>query len=380
MIKKITLLMLFVSFTAFAQFPEDFSTLTGTTFPTGWTTFVGANGLGTVENWKSATDASGVDLGYAFCKWEEVTAGQVAEDWLVTPQFTVDATNYMLSFDNLVFNTTDYGSVLTVRVSTGSQTTHADYTIVDTQTETDIRNGATSLVFTNHRVNLSTYVGQAVYVAFVWAQNDGDAVAIDNVNMLQENTVVPGIAVNPNPADGATGVMVNGGDANNDGTADNSVTLTWDPPTTGDPAISYKLYIGTDAANLSLGGTFTGRNITWSGRALSTTYYWQVIPTNDIGDAANAPVWSFTTAATADVQNINEVEELFTVFPNPTQERLNISSALTVDTVAVFNELGQVVLSEKATNSINVATLKKGIYFVNIQSADKSQTIKFIKE
>jgi len=376
MIKKITLLMLFVSFTAFAQFPEDFSTLTGTTFPTGWTTFRGTNGLGTVEDWK----ANGTTNVYAFCKWEAVTTGQVAEDWLVTPQFTVDATNYMLSFDNAVFNTADYGSILTVRVSTGSQTTHADFTIVDTQTELDIRNGATSTTFTNHRVNLSAYAGQAVYVAFVWAQNDGDAIAIDNVNMISENTVVPGVAINPNPADGATGVMVNGGDANNDGTADNSVTLTWDEPTTGDPVSAYKLYVGTDAANLSLGGTFTGRNITWGGRALSTTYYWQVVPTNDIGDAANAPVWSFTTAATADVQNINEVEELFTVFPNPTQERLNISSALTVDNVSVINELGQVVLSKKATNSINVATLKKGIYFVNIQSADKSQTIKFIKE
>ena len=47
--KKITLLfLLFLSFSAFAQFPESFETAVP---PTGWTTFRGANGIGTVQDW-----------------------------------------------------------------------------------------------------------------------------------------------------------------------------------------------------------------------------------------------------------------------------------------------------------------------------------------
>ena len=317
MIKKITLLMLFVSFTAFAQFPEDFSTLTGTTFPTGWTTFVGANGLGTADPWQQYATSTGSTQEFPFVKNQ--TSGNT-EDWLVTPQFTVDATQHFLSFDNVVFNDADYGGVLTIRVSTASQTTHADFTIIDTQTETQIRNGATSAIFTNHTIDLNTYVGQSIYVAFVYAQdsNGSDFLALDNVNMIAGENPNMQAAINPTPADAATAVVVNGGDADADGNPDNSVTLTWDEPTSGETPTEYRLFVGTSAANISLAGTFTGRNITWYDRALSTTYYWKVEPANANGYASNAPIWSFTTAATADVQDINEVEELFTVFPNPT--------------------------------------------------------------
>jgi len=376
MIKKITLTILMLSsFIALAQFPEDFSTLSGTTFPTGWTTFIGENGLGTVENWKQ--NGTGA---YAFCKWETVASGQVAEDWMVSPQFTVDATQHFLSFSNAVFNTDDYQSVLTVRVSTGSQTTHADFTIVDTQTETQIRNGATSTSFTNHVVDLNSYIGQTIYVAFVWAQNNGDAVAIDNVNMQAGVNASLNIAETPTPADTATAVEVFGGDANADGNPDNSVSLAWAAPTAGETPTGYKIYAGTDAASLGYAGTFTNTSVTWGGRVLSTTYYWQVIPFNANGYTDNCPVWSFTTAATA---NVNEqVIDLFTLFPNPVNNILNINSTENIESVSIFNQLGQEIYTQNSNivNAIDVSNFKKGFYIISIKADGKIQTTKFIKK
>jgi hypothetical protein len=378
MIKKITLtLLLLTSFIALAQFPEDFSTLSGTTFPTGWTTFVGTNGLGTVENWKQNGTSE-----YAFCKWEGVTAGAVAEDWLVTPQFTVDATQHFLSFSNVVFNTQDYGSILTVRVSTASQTTHADFTIVDTQTETAIRNGATTSFFTNHVVDLNSYIGQTIYVAFVWAQNDGDAIAIDNVDMVAGVNASLNIAETPTPADTATDVEVFGGDANADGNADNSVSLSWAAPTGGETPTGYKIYVGTSAASLGYAGTFTNTSVTWGDRVLSTTYYWKVVPFNNNGYADNCPVWSFTTAATAVIQEEGEVN-LFSIYPNPASDILNINTTKQLESVTIFNQLGQEVYNLKTTaisNAIDISNLKKGLYIMNVRAEGKTQAIKFIKK
>ena len=48
-----TVLFVLISFTSNAQFPEGFES---TVPPTGWVTFIGANGLGTVQNWKETPE------------------------------------------------------------------------------------------------------------------------------------------------------------------------------------------------------------------------------------------------------------------------------------------------------------------------------------
>ncbi|HLT32709.1 MAG TPA: choice-of-anchor J domain-containing protein [Aquaticitalea sp.] len=175
--KKITFLFLSIlfSYSGFSQISEDFE---GATFPpAGWTVFVGENGLGTVENWKQQL----FDTNTAVCVWELLPGGQRSEDWLVTPQVTVTAENPSLTFDSVDSGTTDYGSIYTVRVSTASQNVHSDFTIVDTQTELEIAHSQTTMVGSNRSIDLSAYIGQSIYIAFVLEQNDGDLWRIDNV-------------------------------------------------------------------------------------------------------------------------------------------------------------------------------------------------------
>ena len=181
--KKLLLsLLVIVPMITFAQFPENF---TGETFPpTGWTSFVGANGLGTVENWKRQEFETGNFT--AVCVWEAVGAGLTSQDWLVTPQVAITTANKNLTFQSIDSATTNYGAIYTVRVSTTSQTNIATFTTVDTQNETQIAHSNTTMAVagSSRTIDLSAYIGQSIYVAFVLEQNDSDLWRIDNVNFV----------------------------------------------------------------------------------------------------------------------------------------------------------------------------------------------------
>lgn len=185
--KKTLFLFLIIPFVSFAQFPQTFE---GTTFPpTGWVSFIGGNGLGTVENWKKqqfeATNST------AYCVWEVVGAGLTTQDWLVTPQVAITTANKNLTFQSVDSGSQDYGSIYTVRVSTTSQTNIASFSVIDTQNETQIAHSQTTMnvAGANRTIDLSAYIGQSIYVAFVLEQNDGDSWRIDNVNF--EGCTVP---------------------------------------------------------------------------------------------------------------------------------------------------------------------------------------------
>jgi hypothetical protein len=276
--RKITLsaLLSLMSFTMlFAQFPEGFETSVP---PAGWATFIGVNGEGTNSNWTTTiTAANGSQAAYV--AWEDVPTE--AEDWLVTPQFTPTAAANILTFQQRQQFGTDYGSVYTVRVSTASQTNHADFTIVDTQTEADFGG-----VYSARNVDLSAYNGIPIYVAFVMTNNDGDSWSIDDVDLIADANP-PTCASNPTPADGATDVDVTGG----------AVVIAWDAPTTGDPATSYEVFWGTTSGDLTSLGSLSNTTVNITGIQFSTTYYWSIVPSNVGGSATGCAEWSFTTEA-----------------------------------------------------------------------------------
>ncbi len=70
-------------------------------------------------------------------------------------------------------------------------------------------------------------------------------------------------------------------------------------------------------------------------------------------------------------------------FPNPTDENLYISTAAnTINEINVYNTLGELVLSNKHSNSINVYNLSAGVYYFIVKGNDDSVLIKdkFIKK
>ena len=90
----------------------------------------------------------------------------------------------------------------------------------------------------------------------------------------------PGCAINPSPANAATGVSKN-------------TTLSWSAGPGGAPT-NYDVYFGTSVAppfvaNVAASPYNPGT------LPYSTLHYWQIVPKNGSGSATGCPVWSFTT-------------------------------------------------------------------------------------
>ena len=144
--------------------------------PTDWATFIGTNGAGNSYNWTSTNN------GYvgksSFIDWDNV--GAVCEDWMVSPLITLGE-NTSLSFYEKQDYSTNYGSNYYVKISTNSQTNHADFTNIMSYTETDF-----STSWSSRTIDLSAYDGQDVYIAFVMTNDDGDSWYVDNI-LIDEN-------------------------------------------------------------------------------------------------------------------------------------------------------------------------------------------------
>ena len=70
------------------------------------------------------------------------------------------------------------------------------------------------------------------------------------------------------------------------------------------------------------------------------------------------------------------------VYPNPVQNTLNVSAAVTVDAVSIFDLTGRQVLRatpNAAAFTLDVADLNKGMYLVSLKSGDKEMTTKLVK-
>ncbi len=126
------------------------------------------------------------------------------------------------------------------------------------------------------------------YVAIHYMSKYKTSLYIDNVAgpALYVANGPPNCAVISSPANAASNMPI-------------ETTLRWSSG--GGAPTGYKLFFGTDG-----GGTSTPVNIENGTNQPSaylpvgfldynTTYYWQVVPSNDLGDATGCPIWSFTT-------------------------------------------------------------------------------------
>jgi hypothetical protein len=365
--KKITLLLLFltITFSVKAQFPEGFD---NGVIPTGWVTFVGENGLGTAVNWGYGTYANSTE-GYMSCSDED--AGGVTEDWLVSPSTSITVTTSLLSFGERTIYTQAYEpTTMSIRISTTSQTDISTFTSLSSLTATEVFNGTKS-----RTVDLSAYEGQTIYIAWVLEQEYGDGWLIDDITLNNQNASAPSIAENLSPINGATDVEM----AANDG----AIALSWDAPSTGDAATSYEIFWGTTSGSLISLGTLTGTSVNITGNNYSTTYYWMVVPLNAGGSATGSSEMSLTTQSDPTLGIHDNTIEGLSLFPSIVKQKLNFISQKTVDGITIFNLLGQQVYSSKpntTNSSVDVSSLKGGMYMVKVKVGNSIGTYKIIKE
>ena len=80
------------------------------------------------------------------------------------------------------------------------------------------------------------------------------------------------------------------------------------------------------------------------------------------------------------VDNFNK--QSIQLFPNPAKSKLKITSGQTIDQLTIIDINGRVLNEIKLSNSeynLDVSSLTKGVYFIEIQSGALKSTQKFIK-
>lgn len=95
-----------------------------------------------------------------------------------------------------------------------------------------------------------------------------------------------------------------------------TATLNWK---SSFKASGYKLYFGTNYPPTNIvNGTNLGNVLSFDPTgylSYSQTYYWQIVPTNTIGDAVGSPTWSFTTRANPTITSFPKLWDFNGSFP-----------------------------------------------------------------
>ncbi len=84
------------------------------------------------------------------------------------------------------------------------------------------------------------------------------------------------------------------------------------------------------------------------------------------------------------VEDKKEQKEPILLYPNPANTSITIASVETISSIQIMNTLGQELFYEnqifKTKKIINISNLPKGLYYIQIESDNKLQTLKLIKE
>jgi hypothetical protein len=65
--------------------------------------------------------------------------------------------------------------------------------------------------------------------------------------------------------------------------------------------------------------------------------------------------------------NIEEINQTsFTIYPNPTKNTITIQTEFEITKIELYNNLGQLVLTENNKKTINILNLAKGVYNCNV--------------
>lgn len=97
------------------------------------------------------------------------------------------------------------------------------------------------------------------------------------------------------------------------------------------------------------------------------------------GPAFMATGWAVFLDDVFSLSTQSATTEKLSVYPNPAKDVLNIKNAGKIESIEIYNVVGQKVVTVKAAETINVSGLSKGTYFLKITANGKTKNLKFIK-
>ncbi len=139
--------------------------------------------------------------------------------------------------------------------------------------------------------------------------------------------------------------------------------------TAGSP-LQWQTNLGLGFQNLSNAGQYSGvttQTLTVSSIGVNNNNqtFRCIVGSGSCSDTSNVATLSLSTVGVEDLSLLKNVE----LYPNPATAELHIKSVLKFSSIKIINNVGQVVLNKDAANAIDVSSLSKGIYFVNLINA-----------
>ena len=127
----------------------------------------------------------------------------------------------------------------------------------------------------------------------------------------------------------------------------------------------------------------------WSGLNLDTddgeTYYIVVDGFNYIDFGGDNTTGDFCIEVTQVFVSVDEMEKTtLSVYPNPTSGNFTITSSQEIETIRVYNLMGELVLLKEQVNAsnlqFNAGALAKGVYSVEVKTAIGNAVSRLIVE
>jgi len=167
-------------------------------------------------------------------------------------------------------------------------------------------------------------------------------------------------------------------------TVSGTVTINITNVTGWDPQLD--LYSGscgtlTCVDSADSGGTGGSESLTDMSVVAGTTYYVNVGYFSGFTDGAEGPFQIDITEVTLGLDDFKQ--NSFTYFPNPVNDKLSLRAQNNIQTVSVFNILGQEVVRmapNTVSSTVDMSQLNNGAYFVKVTINDKTETIKIMKQ
>ena len=200
-------------------------------------------------------------------------------------------------------------------------------------------------------------------------------VTVDNVsfaNAVWTSAVDPGVSFSLNCAAGsppATSISIQGqGGVStitvNDGTLQMVSTVL---PATASQTVVWGISVGGSLASISVSGLLT---------AIDNGAVTVAAMTND---GTNLTASTVITISNQVLALSSLVDTKVNIYPNPTLKYLMVESDNQIESISIYNMLGELVQQENEA-SFSVEELKNGIYMIDVTTVSESIQLRFVKE
>jgi hypothetical protein len=154
-----------------------------------------------------------------------------------------------------------------------------------------------------------------------------------------------------------------------------NIQLTWDPPT-GKDLLGYNIYyaLNGSAYNLLANTDETAYIVESPGNGMHSFYLTAVY---DEGESDPTNVQEVLLTITEELEDM-----LISIFPNPADQYVYLEADKTISLVRILNNAGQELMRKTISDKsvkLDISELEQGIYFLLIESGDKSFVRQVIK-